>query len=406
MNKSNRERPVPSSAGRRRPRGYNASRVGDLNRGLVIEGIRQSPGIGRTHLATETGLTPSAITQIVAALMEEGLVAEVAATPAADRAGRPRLGQPIRGLRLISGYAATIGLHFDHEFARAVLVDVAGNIIAHEKEQLRIEEPEPSTHLLATLFSRLDAHPMRPKKLLGVGVSVMGPVDHDRGAVGQSSQYPAWRNYPFEKALSDLIGHDVFIAINGAAAGLGEYWFGGGHHLPSYIYAFVGYGLGGALIFNRRAVRGSYGNAGEIGHIHTYPNGEICYCGARGCLETVVSLRGLARFLGKPNVECLDFSAPGFCDDPDLGRWVEQAGTDLGRALTSVSNITDISSILISGLLPEPVLGRLFERTRRTVAAYQMNARPKPIVLERAQAPSDLVAALGAAAMPLYGNLF
>jgi predicted NBD/HSP70 family sugar kinase len=406
MNEAKRHAPALSVAGARRQRGFNASRVGDLNRGLVIEAIRQKPGIGRTHISAETGLTPSAITQIVAALMDEGLVEEVAATDTPKVEGQQRLGQPIRGLRIIPGYAATIGLHFDHEFARAVLVDVAGNIIGREKEQLQIEEPEQSTRLLATLFSRLDQHPQRPKRLLGVGVSVMGPVDHERGAVGQSSQYPAWRNYPFEKALSETIGHNVFIAINGAAAGLGEYWFGGGRHLASYIYAFVGYGLGGALIFNRRAVRGSYGNAGEIGHINTYPNGEVCYCGARGCLETVVSLRGLARFMGKAHVEDLDFTAPGFCDDPELGRWVEQAGTDLGRALTSVSNIVDISNILMSGLLPEPVLGRLIDRTRRTVAACQMNARPKAISLEQAQAPSELVAALGAAAMPLYGNLF
>ncbi|WP_284313495.1 ROK family transcriptional regulator [Labrys miyagiensis] len=406
MNETKRHVPALSVAGFRRQRGFNASRVGDLNRGLVIEAIRQRPGIGRTHISAETGLTPSAITQIVAALMDEGLVEEVAAADAVKPEGQQRLGQPIRGLRIIPGYAATIGLHFDHEFARAVLVDVAGNIIAREKEQLQVEEPDQSTRLLAALFSRLDEHPQRPGRLLGVGVSVMGPVDHERGAVGLSSQYPAWRSYAFEQVLSQTIGHRVFIAINGSAAGLGEYWFGGGRHLGSYIYAFVGYGLGGALIFNRRAVRGSYGNAGEIGHIHAYPDGEVCYCGARGCLETVVSLRGLARFLGKARVEDLDFNAPGFCDDPELGRWIEQAGTDLGRSLTSVSNIVDISNILVSGLLPEPVLDRLIERTRRTVAVCQITARPKQITLEKAQAPSELVAALGAAAMPLYGNLF
>jgi predicted NBD/HSP70 family sugar kinase len=394
-----------SGVGARRRRGFNASRVGDLNRGLVIEAIRQHPGIGRTHISAETGLTPSAITQIVSALMDEGLVEEVAADPAGLE-GRQRLGQPIRGLRIIPGYAATIGLHFDHEFARAVLVDVAGNIIARENEQLQVEEPEQSTHLLASLFSRLDQHPQRPARLLGVGVSVMGPVDHERGAVGLSSLYPAWRSYPFEEVLTRTIGHRVFIAINGSAAGLGEYWFGGGRHFGSYIYAFVGYGLGGALIFNRRAVRGSYGNAGEIGHIHAYPDGEVCYCGARGCLETMVSMRGLARFLGKASVEELDFKAPGFCDDPKLGRWIDQAGMDLGRSLTSVSNIVDISNILVSGLLPEPVLDRLIERTRQTVELCEITARPRRITLEKAQAPSELVAALGAAAMPLYGNLF
>jgi predicted NBD/HSP70 family sugar kinase len=396
------EQAIPAIADIRRRSGINASRAGDYNRGLVIEAIRRKPGVGRKHIAADSGLTPSAITQIVSALMAEGLVAEGAARPSS----KPVLGQPVRGLKLISGYAATIGLHFDHKFATAVLVDVSGEIIASEKERVSGEEPDATVECLARLFDRIHANAHRPARLLGVGVSVMGPVNHQRGVVGQSVLYPAWRDFAFVDRLSLAIGHDLYLAINGAAAGLGEYWFGCGERLHNFIYAFIGYGLGGALIVNRRVSRGLFGNAGEIGHINAHPDGELCFCGARGCLETIVSLRALARFLKKSTDEDIDFDAADCAKSPEMAAWIDAAGADLGRAMVSVSNIIDVPDIVLSGLLPDEILDRLIARARSVASETQIKARPQLITLTKASAPPGLVAALGAATMPLYGSLF
>jgi predicted NBD/HSP70 family sugar kinase len=334
--------------------------------------------------------------------MAEGLVAETAApTPE-----RPVFGQPVRGLKLISGYASSIGLHFDHEFATAVQVDVSGEIVAYETERMSAEEPETAVELLARLFGRVHDGPRRPARLLGVGVSAMGPVNHERGAVSQSVLYPAWRDFAFGDRLSGAIGHDVLLAINGAAAGLGEYWFGCGDRLHNFIYAFVGYGLGGALIINRRVSRGLFGNAGEIGHINVRPEGELCFCGARGCLETVASLRGLARFLGKSAAEDVDFETPGLIESKAVRDWIAAAGDDLGRAMVSVSNIIDVPDVVVTGLLPDAVLDPLIARARLAAADNQIKARPRLVTLTKASAPPGLVAALGAATIPLYNNLF
>lgn len=384
----------------RHRQGYNGPRVRDLNRALVLEAIHQEPGIGRAEIAAATRLTAATITNIVSALIEEGAVEE-----SVDRETRTT-GQPVRNLRIIPDYASTIGLHFDHEFATGVLVDVAGNVIHRARKQLSIEDPERAVGVLAELYKTLLKHPNRAGKLLGVGVSVMGPIDNARGLVCQSAEYPAWRRFEFRDALGQHINHDIHIENNGTAAGLGEYWFGDGQRLGSYINVFVGNGLGGALLMNRRAVRGLTGNGCEIGHVNAYPDGAPCFCGARGCLETVVSLRGLAHALGFERYQDFDITRLAQANEAEFAQWIDRAGADLGRVLASVSNIVDVSDIIINGLLPSSALDRLIEKARDGATAYEMNGRPTRLTLHKGRANSEISAALGAATMPLYSNLF
>jgi predicted NBD/HSP70 family sugar kinase len=384
----------------RHQHGYNGPRVRDLNRALVLEAIRQEPGIGRADIAAATRLTAATITNIVGALIDEGAVEE-----SVEREVRTT-GQPVRSLRIIADYAATIGLHFDHEVATGVLVDVAGNVIHKTRQAVSIEDPARAIDALAHLYHALRAHPERAGKLLGVGVSVMGPIDTARGRVCQSAQYPAWRDFPFEDALSQQIDHEIHIENNGTAAGLGEYWFGEGRHLGSYLHVFIGNGLGGALLMNRRAVRGLSGNGCEIGHVNAYKDGEPCFCGARGCLETVVSLHGLAHALGFEHIGDVDLNALDETHHPAFDRWIEQAGADLGRVLASVSNIVDVADVVVNGMLPPDALQRLVDRAREGAQPYEMNGRPARLAFYRGRANSEFSAALGAATMPLYGNLF
>lgn len=384
----------------RHQHGFNGPRVRDLNRALVLEAIRQEPGIGRADIAAATRLTAATITNIVSALIGEGAVEE-----SVDRETRAT-GQPVRSLRIIPDYASTIGLHFDHEFATGVLVDVAGNVIHQARKELSIEDPADAVRALAELYAGLVSHPVRASRMLGVGVSVMGPIDNTRGRVCQSTQYPAWRDFEFSDALSRHIDHEIHIENNGTAAGLGEYWFGEGRHLGSYLHVFIGNGLGGALLMNRRAVRGLTGNGCEIGHVNAYKDGEPCFCGARGCLETIVSLRGLAhalgyRHVGEASLATLDKERSALFE-----QWTQQAGADLGRVLASVSNIVDVPDVVVNGLLPAACLQQLIERARDEAAAYEMNGRPGRLVIHQGRANSEISAALGAATVPLYGNLF
>lgn len=384
----------------RHRQGYNGPRVRDLNRALVLEAIRQEPGIARADIAVATRLTPATITNIVAALIDEGAVEE-----SVDRKTRST-GQPARNLRIIADYASTIGLHFDHEFATGVLVDVAGNVIHRVRKQLSIDDPKRAIRVLASLYETLNTHPKRASQLLGVGVSVMGPIDTIRGLVCQSTSYPAWRDFAFRDALAKHIDHDIHIENNGTAAGLGEYWFGDGQRFNSYLHVFIGNGLGGALLINHRAVRGTTGNGCEIGHVNAYRDGKPCFCGARGCLETVVSLRGLAHAFGFEHFDDVDISQAIQGDKGVVDRWVKQAGADLGRVLASVSNVVDVSDIIINGLLPPTMLGELIDRARESASEYEMRGRPTPLTLHLGRANSEISAALGAATMPLYSNLF
>jgi predicted NBD/HSP70 family sugar kinase len=157
---------------------------------------------------------------------------------------------------------------------------------------------------------------------------------------------------------------------------------------------------------NRRAVRGLTGNGCEIGHVNAHKDGKPCFCGARGCLETVVSLRGLAHALGHDHVAELDLTTLHATPGDTLDQWVELAGSDLGRVLAGVSNIVDVSDIIVNGLLPPELLERLIERAREAALEYEMDGRPGRLAFHQGRADREISAALGAATSPLYGNLF
>jgi len=65
-----------------------------------------------------------------------------------------------------------------------------------------------------------------------------------------------------------------------------------------------------------------------------------------------------------------------------------------------------VSDIIVNGLLPPALLQRLIERTRNVAAEYEMNGRPERLALHQGRANREISAALGAATVPLYGNLF
>ena len=119
-----------------------------------------------------------------------------------------------------------------------------------------------------------------------------------------------------------------------------------------------------------------------------------------------MSLRGLAHALGHDRVAELDLTALYAKRSDAFDRWVEQAGTDLGRVLAGVSNVVHVSDIIINGLLPPALLKRLIEKARDAAVGYEMNGRPERLAFHPGRANREISAALGAATVPLYGNLF
>jgi len=133
--------------------------------------------------------------------------------------------------------------------------------------------------LLATVEAPLSA----------VGVSFGGLVDAAQGLVLLSHHVPGWEKMPLRKWLEERLRVPAAVDNDANVAALGEHRFGAGQGCNSLLYITVSTGVGGGWILNGRAWRGAEGMAGEIGHTVVDPDGPLCLCGKRGCVERLAS---------------------------------------------------------------------------------------------------------------------
>lgn len=122
-----------------------------------------------------------------------------------------------------------------------------------------------------------------------IGVSFGGPVDATTGTVRLSHHVSGWENIPLRELLEAELKAPTRVDNDANVAALGEYRFGAGRGCRSIFYITVSTGVGGGWILDGRPWRGANGMAGEIGHTVVDPNGPLCLCGKRGCVERLAS---------------------------------------------------------------------------------------------------------------------
>lgn len=215
----------------------------------------------------------------------------------------------------------------------AGLVDSGGMIRASARVPTASgsEDPEALMGSLATILDEV-ASPAAP---VVVGVGCGGPMT-PRGAEVSPLNIPVWRDFPLRSRLEELYDVPVHIDNDAKALALGEWWCGGAAGRDCFLAVIVGTGVGGGLVVDGRLLDGDTGNAGHIGHLIVEPDGHLCGCGARGCLEAEASGTAIRSITGA------DPSAAG----PEV---VERAGTMVGRAVASVANLLDLRLALVAG---------------------------------------------------------
>ena len=130
--------------------------------------------------------------------------------------------------------------------------------------------------------------------LLGIGVAVPGAVDPRREVILKSPNLPSWEKFQLKKFLAKEFRVPIWIENDANAAALGEQYFGSGKGIGHFIYLTVSTGIGSGIVMNGSLIRGASGMAGEVGHMTIVPNGLLCACGKRGCLEAYSSGTAIA----------------------------------------------------------------------------------------------------------------
>lgn len=132
-------------------------------------------------------------------------------------------------------------------------------------------------------------------RLSAVGIGCGGPLDRRRGLILSPPNLPGWDEFPIVALVEERFGVPVRLDNDANAAALGEREYGAGRGLEDIVYMTISTGIGGGVVVRGRIVHGVYDGAGEVGHMTVLPDGPLCGCGARGCLEALCSGTSIAR---------------------------------------------------------------------------------------------------------------
>lgn len=129
----------------------------------------------------------------------------------------------------------------------------------------------------------------------GLGICVAGFYHVPTGRIISSPNMPGWEGISLTEKLGPILRAPLLVENDVNAAAYGEYLFGAGQGRNNILLFTMGTGIGGGLVVNGSIFRGSAGFAGEIGHLPVLPDGPLCGCGRKGCLEALSSGAAIAR---------------------------------------------------------------------------------------------------------------
>ena len=381
--------PRPSERGMgAQNRGVKSENVRASNMSTVLRNILTLPGeITRAGLSQRTGMTRATISRLVDDLVGAGLVREL---EPGDGGGR---GRPANRLTPAEGSAVALGVEVDVASLDVMLVDLAGREFGHRRVERDFADSAPEE---AMALAAREAHTLLEDTLpdgalfLGTGVGLPGLVSPTRLALAPNL---GWRDIPHEQLLAPLADLNPVVVANEAdlAAYAVAYTRPGVAGGPStFVYVSGEVGVGAGVIVDHRPMSGARAWSGEIGHMCADPNGPLCRCGARGCLEAYLGVRALAEHVGAPMgsgareilrcVGLVDEAGAMISESLAVGAEQEraravlaEAGAALGRVLSGVINAMDIPHVVLGGAVAE-LSGALLDPARDEIETRTLQA--------------------------------
>ena len=315
------------------------------NRAVVLQHLFQSGPESRAELARTTGLTRVTMSALVEDLMNEGLVIELGRE---DRPGKVGKRATLVGLSEETWQIAAINLTNDGVLSGAILT-LGGRIVHRLQEQSALPQGDAGIDSLTNFCHKVTD--TADCQILGVGVSSPGIITPD-GTVEQAPNR-GWYGVPLAQILEERLSLPVHVANDANCAALAEYTFGGAQG-DGLLRIVIGHGVGAGIVAAGALMQGSENAAGEIGHVTIVDDrdgpdsplgpAQLCACGRRGCLETVLSEPALRKVITASDTP-----------EPTL----TAIGTRLGILLAPIVATLNISEVIVSGpdeLLEGPLL--------------------------------------------------
>ncbi len=360
--------------------GINHIDNAERNRLVLLASAREHGNLSRTELSRISGLSLATTKRLVEELLGQGLLDE--GERPFGRFGRGRK-PSVLDLGKRGGYA--IGLDLEPE--SLVVTGLGLNGEALYRKALR-----PETRGITGMEELLVAEARKAigfcssegrGALLGVGAGIAGLVDARTGKVLFCPGLPGWENVDLGDLLHKELGTDIIVDDGVRCMALAEKRYGSARGLDTFLYIYIGLGVGSGIILDNRIYRGKNGVSGEFGHITVREDGPLCSCGNRGCLEAMTSTRAilartgellsadvhssLRRTAASGELTLADINTAAIAGDKLAAMVIDETEESLGLGIASLINIFDPGTVILAGEVVELLEKYILEGVQKVV---------------------------------------
>lgn len=274
--------------------GKNGSELRISNRSAILKLVNEKPGISRKEISKELNLTPATISNITNELIKEGILMEYGVRSDDSKSGRREVPLCLNksSYKALCAYIATRSVDvFCLNFEEDILF----------MKTLKFDETESGETILNCICDVFDEYldtldEAEKASILGIGLAVKGIVDSRNGISKRS--FGLWEdNLKVMEIVKKRMPYKVIINNNVKCIAYAEYMLSSNHDADNMIFIKYGPLIGGAFISSTEIYDGSDYQAMNLGHMIADINGDICRCGRRGCLETIVGFDVMAKIL-------------------------------------------------------------------------------------------------------------
>lgn len=372
----------------------------------VLKAIRRAEPVSRTELVVLTGLAPTTITEIVAELVARGMLIEERAPVAR---GRPRM-----QLRLNPHAACVVGAFPSIEGSLTLeIVNIKGDSLYRKgiTSLVPTRSIEEYAHRTAdAILEAITAGPIRIEDIHSVGLGLRATVNGPAGTIHWLPPL-APQSVPIAAIVEQRLNLPVIVDTNANLAARCEHWYGRDRQVDDFALILLGVGIGFSRYVNGELWTGAHGLNPEFAHVKVeMEGGAPCICGARGCLTTVASIRGIVHRIFEvrgqepPRVDRLlgvfhELAAEARNGDGTAREAFEAAGRALGLAVANLINSSDPGRVSV--LATDPDLAGLM------IGPFHAAVHENTLPVLRGRAPvqfevvEEIRYALGAAALVL-----
>lgn len=322
------------------------SALREANSARLLNAVRQFGGITQVELAEATGLSPATVSTIVKHLLAAGVVETRTTT---------RSGRRAQMVTLAHKSGLLVGVEVGTRALQIAVADSGFTLLAQQTL------PLPSDHRLDTTLDRtalltvelIEGIGSTTSEVLGVGIALPTPIDPVEGTIRDGGLMKGWADVNVADMVQARLHVPVVVDNDANLSALAEARFGAARGYKDVLYVHASYATGGAIIVNGEVYRGTRGTAGEIGHVLIDPQGPICRCGSRGCLDTIVGAQALIDSLriSRGPLSLGDLLELAIAGDPGCGQVVADAGAAIGVVAANLAVAFNPEVVIVGGEL-------------------------------------------------------